>query len=160
MKIRKAKLKDIEQITNYGIKLISYHQKLDSYFAVDKGAKDCYRKIFKKSIYSKNSNLLVAEKDGKIIGYALGGMHPRLSIFKIKKIGSVNDMFVEEKFRKNGISKRFMEELGVWFRSKKIKYVEISVHVKNDMGKKTWAKYGFREYMTKQMIEIDKMQIS
>ena len=159
MEIRKAKLKDITQITNYGLELLKYHQGIDLYFTPDKNAKEFYQKLFKKFIYSKNSNLLVAEDCGKIIGYALGGIHPRMPIFKIKRIGSINDIFIIKKFRKTGISKLFLIEMKKWFKNKKIKYIELSVHIENKIGKKVWLRYGFEDYMLKQRIEIEKLHL-
>ena len=159
MEIRKARLKDVAQIADYGFELLKYHQRIDSYFAPDKNSKNFYQKLFRKFIHSKNSNLLVAENCGEIIGYALGGIHPRMSIFKIKRIGSINDMFVREDFREAGISKLFLIEMKKWFKSKKIKYVELSVHVENKIGKKVWLRYGFKDYMIKQRIEIDKLHL-
>ena len=159
MEIRKAKLKDIAQIVNYGLELLKYHQSIDLYFTPDKNAKNFYQKLFRKFIYSRNSNLLVAEDCGEVIGYALGGIHPRMPIFKIKRIGSINDMFVIEEFREAGISKLFLIEMKKWFKSKKVKYVELSVHVENKIGRKVWLKYGFRDYMVKQRIEIGKLHL-
>ena len=68
-------------------------------------------------------------------------------------------MFVAEKFRKSGVAKQLLTELLSWIRSKKSKYpkldyVELSVHTKNIIGQKAWAKYGFKEFMSKQRMKL------
>ena len=154
MQIRKAKLKDIKQTADYGVSLLKYHYDFDPYFAPAKNVNDVYLKFFKRCIYSKNRHLLVAEENGKIIGYAIGELGSRPPVFKIRKIGFISDIFVEKEFRKLGIAKQFLLELNKWFKSKKLKHIEMTVHAKNEIAKKAWAKYGFEDYMIKQRVEI------
>ena len=159
MKIRKAKLKDLTQIVDCGLALLKYHHEIDSYFSPDKNAKVVYQKFFKKCIYSNKSYLLVAENQGIIVGYAVGGIYSRMAFFKIKQIGSINDMFVKEEFRNAGIARFFLVEMKKWFKYKKIKYIELSMHMKNELGRKVWLKYGFKDYMIKQRVEISKLKL-
>jgi ribosomal protein S18 acetylase RimI-like enzyme len=159
MKIRKAKLKDVEQVAVYGVGLLKQHCGLDSYFAPAKDVKEVYRKFFKRCVFSKNRHLLVAEENGKIVGYALGELGSRPPVFKIRKIGFINDVFVAEEFRHHGIATQFLCELKRWFRSKNLEHIEISVHVENPLAKKVWEKYGFEEYMIKQRVEMAKFEV-
>lgn len=159
MEIRKATLKDIKQMIDCALSLLKYHYDFDPYFAPVKNVKDVYQKFFKRCIYSNKRHLLVAEENKKIIGYALGELGSRPPVFKIRKIGFINDVFVERKFRKLGIAKQFLLELYKWFKSKKLEYIELTVHVKNEIGKKAWTKYGFEDYMVKQRIKMGKFDI-
>lgn len=154
MLIRKAKLKDVPKVTEYAIGLLKYHNDLDSYFAPAKDFKEEYRKHIKKCVYSKNRLLLVAEEDNEIVGYAMGELGSRPPIFKIRKFGFVSDVFVYEKFRKSGIAKLFLKELFKWFKFKKLQHIELTVHAKNEIGAKAWAKHGFEDYMRKQRLLI------
>jgi len=155
MQIRKAKLKDINQLITLAIDLLAYHQKLDSYFAPVKNLRKVYQKFFKGSIYSGNRCVLVAEKDNNIIGYTVGELYFRPPVFKIQKIGQVSDVFVERNYRKSGIAKQFLDELFKWFKVKKIEYVEISAHIKNNIGKKAWERSGFSDFMMRQRVKVD-----
>lgn len=157
MKIEKAKIKDVPKIAEYGFELLKYHQSLDIFFTPDKDAEEIYRDFFKKCVYSRNNQLLVAKENDKIVGYALGGVHPRMPFFMNKKIGSINDMFIKKEFRNKGISKLFLLEMKKWFRSKKIEQLELSVHIRNEIGRKVWLKYGFSDYMIKQRIKLEEL---
>ncbi|MBI2638094.1 GNAT family N-acetyltransferase [Candidatus Peregrinibacteria bacterium] len=159
MEIRKAKLKDIKQITDYGVSLLKQHYELDTYFAPAKNLYEVYRKFFKGCVYSKNRYLLVAEEKGKIVGYAIGELGSRPPVFKIRKFGFISDVFVEKNFRKLGIAKQFLLELKKWFKSKKLNHIELTVHVKNEIGKKAWAKYGLEDYIIKKRVEMEKFSI-
>jgi len=140
-------LKDLPKLSEFGVELLKFHVKFDPYFTPDKNAKNTYSKFFKKCIYSGNKNLLVAEKNRSIVGYALGEIRKRPPVFKLKKIGFVNDMYVKKNFRRQGIARLFLDELFSWFKSKKLNHVELHVHAENEIGKIAWAKYGFKEYM-------------
>ena len=37
-----------------------------------------------------------------------------------------------------------------------MKHIEITVHVKNEIGKKVWSKYGFEDYIIKKIVEMGK----
>lgn len=159
MNIRKAKLKDIKQVAEYGVGLMKQHYGFDPYYAPAKNANAIYLKFFKSCINSKTRNLLVAEENGKIVGYSVGVISTKPSVFKIRKFGLISDVFVEKKYRKQGIAKLFLLEQKKWFKSKKLQHIELTVHLKNEEGKKVWAKYGFEDYMVKKRVKIENFNI-
>ena len=159
MKIRKAKLQDIEKVTNYGLILLKQHSDLDPYFVPSDAVEEVYRNFMEQSLLSEDRLLLVAEIDGKLVGYAAAEIQARSPIFRIAKNGYINDVFVEEEFRKLGIAREFLTELKKWFESKGIKHVELSVLADNEVGKKTWAKFGFETYEIKKRVSMGKFKI-
>ena len=52
-----------------------------------------------------------------------------------------------------------MIDLKKWFKEKKIKHIELVVHIENELGKKAWKKYGFKEYMVKERVEISDLHL-
>ena len=159
MEIRKAKLQDIEQVTKYGLILLKQHSDLDPYFTPIETVGEVYRKFLEGCLHSEDKLLLVAEIDGKLVGYAAGVIQTRSPIFRIAENGYINDVFVEEAFRKLGIAREFLTELKKWFESKGIKHVELSVLAGNEVGKKTWTKFGFEVYEIKKRVEMGKFKI-
>ena len=158
MIIRKAKLKDVEVVAAFAVKLFKAHAAWDRFFTPSKDVDKVCREFIKRCVYSRNRYLLVAEEDGKVIGYALGEVVGRPPSSKIRKIGFISDVYVEESFRRGGVGKQFVFEFYKWFKSKKLQYIEMTVHVKNTVGKKAWAKYGFETCMEKQRVELGKMR--
>lgn len=154
IKIRKAKIKDVNQIVIFAISMLKYHNNLDSYFDPVKNVKGIYKKFIRRCIYSKNRCLLVAEINNRIVGYALGETKSRPPIFNKRKIGFISDIFVDKNYRRKGIAKRFIVGLNKWFISKKFEYVELTVHTKNNIANKAWEKNGFKSYLFMKKIKL------
>lgn len=154
MIIRKAKIKDSDQIVKLAKDFEKYHEKLDPYFSYAPDSAQTYKKNVQKSIYSAKRLLLAAEDHGKIIGYSLGKISTRSPIFKIRNIGVIIDMYFSESYRRKGLAKLFLKEMFNWFKSKKIKHVELYVISNNEIGKNAWAKYGFKDILLRKKIEL------
>ncbi|HKL43692.1 MAG TPA: GNAT family N-acetyltransferase [Candidatus Absconditabacterales bacterium] len=157
--VRKAKNIDIPKIAKAAVQLLMYHAKLDPYFSPSQDAEEIYKKYFRRCIYSRKRELLVAEYEGEFAGYANIELASRPPVLKIRNMGVVNDIFVIEKFRKNGISKELFLGMLDWMKSKKkscesLEYIELSVNMEDPVSQKVWAKYGFKEYMSKQRMKI------
>ncbi len=147
MIIRKGKIKDIEHTSKLAYKLNNSHAKFDPYYKMKNDALTSFKQFHKKSIYSKNSLLLVDEDDNKIIGYAIGKIGLRPPIFKESKSGFISAIYIKKEYRRKRIGKMFFDELIKWFRSKKLKNVELHAHLKNPKGIKAWEKYGFKSFL-------------
>lgn len=147
MRIRRARLADIKELTKLQSLLMKHHMKFDGYWDVKRNAKSMYSKYFIKMIKSPNAVMFVAEDNGKIIGFTLGKIKKRPPIFKIERVGQVNSTFVLEKYRKKGITKRLTNELFEWFKSKKIYNIELDVDNRNLTGLKVWKRLKFDRYL-------------
>ncbi len=154
MLIRKATIADLPFITKFAVELINLHADFDPYYEPAKNVKDVYFKCFKSYIGSSSKLLLVAVDVGEIIGFAAGEICGRAPVFAIKKNGLISDIYVEKTWREKGVAQLFISKLFDWFKTKKVPCVELTVHVKNEVGQKVWAKYGFKTYMSKQRVEM------
>ena len=156
MLIRKAEKKDIGDVIKLGIDFLNYHKNFDPYFAPSNNIKNLYKKYFSKYLNSKNKLLLVAQQDDNIIGFATADIQKGSELFRIKLTGLIEYIFVTDGHRKQGIGDEFLKEVLKWFKIKKIKYITISVHSENKIGRKAWRKYGFKEFIIRQRIYLDK----
>ena len=147
MIIRKAKIKDLEKISSFGMKLLRLHKDIDSYFMPASNAKSSYCEYFRKRIYSSQKIILVAEKNKTLIGFIVAEIRNRPSIFKIKKVGAISDIYVVKKFREHGVGEKLLKEVFSWFKGQKIKYIETTVHIKNIVGMKAWTEYKFKDFL-------------
>lgn len=146
IKIRKAKLSEVEEIANLQRKLNLHHEKIDpEYYAQNKNTKKIWIKFAKKKIRDKNSLLLVAVYKNKIVGYALGFVKKYPPVRKTKKCAYISDGFVDKNYRGKGISRRFIEESAKWSKTKKLKHMELAVDSRNKLGLDAWRKAGFKE---------------
>jgi len=149
MIVRKAKIKDADNITNLNYLLMKYHEKLDKYYNINKDHSKICSKYVKKLIRSKNALVLVAEVNGKIVGTMYGSIKKRPPVMKVKKFGHLGDAFILKKYRKRGIGGKLTKELMKWFKSKRVEFVELEVDVRNKIGLKSWKRLGFKSFMIK-----------
>lgn len=158
--IRKAKTKDVDEISGLQDKLIEYHHKLrkgeiEPWEELVSSHKDLWKEFAKTAIRSYKKVIFVAvDNDNKIVGYTAGMIKKNIPIFKIKKLGYINDLFVIKKYRNKGIAEKLLKTIEKWFKSKNIKYVEVSADTKNKLGQKVWHKFGFEDCRLNMMKEI------
>ena len=152
--IRDATKEDIQTIADYCIALLEQHYELDTNFKPNDKARESYFSFLIEAIESDKNKVLVAEINNCVIGYALGEIHKKPPVFALEKYGFISDVYIIDKFRKQGISKQLFKELYLWFEKKGLSLVELSVHLKNKGAAKTFEKAGFQQYMIKYRREI------
>ena len=144
MKIRKARISDLGELIELEEKITAMHGQLDSFYEEAKNSEKETKKFLKEQIKSKDSCIFVAEDESRIIGYIIPNIARMSKIFKVKEFGRIFSIFVLEKYRNKRIAKALFEESYKWFKTRKIKWVELSVHIKNKGGIKFWEKSGFK----------------
>lgn len=141
--IRKANVRDMDELINFEKKITLMHEKLDNFYKEVGNTEREKKKSFQEHLKSKDSLLLVAEENGKLIGYILSYITKRPGIFKEKKSGHISSIYVLEKYQNKGAARSLVEETYKWFRKKKIRYIELTVHTKNKEGVRFWDSMGF-----------------
>ncbi|MBU0894824.1 MAG: GNAT family N-acetyltransferase [Nanoarchaeota archaeon] len=104
-------------------------------------------KSAKKSIKEKKKNrfFIVAEIDGKVVGYKEFFIKEQDKFFKIKKYGYLDSTVVHKNYRKKGIAKKLTQEALKILKKNGIKYFKSNVYLKNKTALKTWKKIGFKK---------------
>ncbi|MFC1800586.1 GNAT family N-acetyltransferase [Nanoarchaeota archaeon] len=156
MKIKKAILKDLPVIVKLWVEFMKDHDKIvlkrnkklkpytDKINMKSAGGK--YRKFVRESIKSKKGAVFIAEVDGVAVGFTLVLIKDEISVFKIKKLGHVTDLFVKEEFRGRKISSGLMSEARKWLKSKGMKYMSIGLYFDNRNAHSVYKKWGFMDF--------------
>ena len=93
-----------------------HEKKIDpTYYSTSKDARKRFVEFAREKIGDRDSRLLVATADGKIVGYILGWVKERPPVFKLRKVGCIFDLLVIEEFRRKGIGKKLVREMLAWF---------------------------------------------
>ena len=99
-------------------------------------------KEFNGLLNSKDNLILIAEIKGKLIGYLTGTF--------IKNVwqhsGYIDDVFVEDNYKRKGIATRLIKEFFVHLKDKKIKKCRLGVNLKNKNAIDLYKKVGFEFY--------------
>lgn len=103
------------------------------------------KSYFKSRISRKDGLVLVAEIDGKIIGYLCGGLHEHG--YREKAIyAELENMIVDKNIRGKGIGTKLVQEFFIWCKKKKVKYIDVTASAKNENGIAFYRKLGFKDY--------------
>ncbi len=155
--IRQVQAEDMDAVARLWLALVEYHRQLDSDLppAAPQGAKRYARRLIER-LDDPMSRVLVAETDGKVVGYVLGvvvDLAPEM--FAQEASGFLADIFVDEAYRREGVGKALVDGLADWFRSKGLHYFEWHVAARNDAGIAFWQTMGGREVMLRMRAELD-----
>ncbi|MFA4856030.1 MAG: GNAT family N-acetyltransferase [archaeon] len=146
-RIRKAGLPDVEHLIGLFLEFNSFEETLDPEFKALDGRKagDFKRHVEKCVKGRKEEFVLVAEKQGRIVGLIHCQEMKRPGFFRIKKTGFVKDLFVLPKCRKQGIGKLLVKEAEKEFRKRKLGYACLTVLSNNKSALKAYKAAGFKE---------------
>jgi ribosomal protein S18 acetylase RimI-like enzyme len=153
--IKIAELKDIDKIMEIQHVLFKRWDEIDpadkiyeNWFQTEK-----HREFLKKAINDKNSIILIALNEKEIIGYIKAEVEEREPF--LKKIGYIAEAYITPAFRRKNIGKKLFDEVVNWFREKKIEWLLVSTHVKDEVANNFWKKCGFEYFNSTYKIKID-----
>jgi GNAT superfamily N-acetyltransferase len=102
----------------------------------------------------RNTKIIIAEKNKKIIGYFMGAIEKAPSYVISKEIGVIFDAFIEKEYRNKGVGKKIFKELLKWFKKKKVKHIELTVDARNKIGLSAWKRFGFFDFRLKMRLDL------
>ena len=149
MIIRKAIKEDFEQ---YWKLQNEYLKELDQekYYHKDisvKLDKIKYKKHFNKIIKKRAFFVLVIEEQNNLLGLFEGvifDLNKDGDIYKKRRIGYVDNVFIKKNFRKKGLFAKLQKEFENYLKIKQIKHCFLNVSIKNIPAYKSYLKKGFK----------------
>jgi ribosomal protein S18 acetylase RimI-like enzyme len=147
--IRAATAADAPVIGKMWIELVAYHRKLDDRMPVaapDGAAR--YASRIESSLDDTHTKVLVAEDNGKLIGYVMGVLVDLMpETFEGERGGFLADIFVQPEQRHKGIGKALVDALRRWFLARGIDHLEWYVASANTDGIAFWRSVGGSDVM-------------
>ena len=142
MLIRKATLKDLQRIQELNNELFELElENFDKYLIKDWPLSNEGKQYFENAI--KESFVIVAEKDDKIVGYLLGE-ESNIPYYNFK-IAELCNMCVDSNYRKQGIGNALYKEFEKSFNEQGITHFIVTASFKNENAKAFYKKMGFEE---------------
>ncbi|MEA3191092.1 MAG: hypothetical protein QOD77_1674 [Thermoplasmata archaeon] len=94
----------------------------------------------------KDTLTIVAEDEGKLVGYLIATKQRRPPIYHHTKVGYLSDAFVTDSHRGKGILRQFMDELQKWCKAEGITAIDVQLFENNKEAQAIYRKLGFKDY--------------
>lgn len=109
----------------------------------------------KELIEHDNSELLVLENEGKLVGCGYAQIRPAKSYLTYKEYAHLGFMFVLPEYRGRGLNQQLIAGLMAWAKSKGIREVRLEVYTENTPAVRAYEKVGFKQILTEMRYEIE-----
>ena len=154
--IRPAHASDQEALGRYGAALVHQHHAADSrrfiYVAHPEAG---YGRFLVSQITNPDSLVLVAEHEGKVVGYVFAGVEGTDWMDLRGPSGVVHDIYVDESARHLGAGRELLHAAITWVRSKGRTQVVLLTKTKNEHAQHLFAALGFRPTMIEMTLDLD-----
>lgn len=151
IKIRPAKRSDIKAIDELQNKLAIYERPFTP--TIKKEGKIKYYDT-EKLISSDKILLLVAEKNGEVVGCCFGEIRKKEEWAANKFHGYIQMLFVEEKYRTKGIGRLLIDKIMKWLKEKNIKDIRLRVYDKNTKAIDFYKSLGFKHHILEMIYNV------
>ncbi len=146
MLIRKALIQDLESVQKLNSDLFKHDFELDPTLDLDWPSSEEGRKYFEKSIISEDSTTVVADNNGKIVGYMIAALtETPVYIRKDIRMIEVENTFIQEEFRRQSLGTQMYEEIKSWAKGKGANMVMVTASYNNEKAKNFYKKMGLAE---------------
>ncbi|WP_139423077.1 GNAT family N-acetyltransferase [Chryseobacterium mulctrae] len=133
---RKATIQDLPQLAElFDQYRVFYHKESDISAAEN---------FLKQRIENKDSEIFVAESEGKLTGFVQ--LYPLFSSTRMKRYWLLNDLYVNENYIGKGFSKELIEDAKQLAKSTDASGVLLETGKSNDIGNQLYPSCGFEIY--------------
>lgn len=156
MTIRPATREDAPALGVLGAQLIQVHHAFDEqrFFAPPDDAERGYGWFLTSQLDDPDVAILVAEVDGRVVGYVYAGVEPHSWKELREACGFVHDLIVDPDARGHGAGQRLLEAAVAWLKVKGMPRVMLWTAEPNVGAQRLFARHGFRPTMVEMTREL------
>lgn len=158
MDIRPATPEDVPAVLPMVRTVCAFHESLDP---AKYGFRDDPGKMYDEWLVCRaidpRSVFLVAdvgEFAGSLAGFLVGTVEREIPIYRLKEFGFIHDLWVEEKYRNEGIARQMVTLAVERFREIGVKQVRLDAAWGNEPARSLFAACGFRPSVVELLIEL------
>lgn len=145
--IRQAVAEDLGAIGVLWLEYMDFHRQRDAHFTRSVDGHERFKEFISRHMTSATSCMLVAEQDGRIVGYCLAALVEYPPIFEQRTYGTIFNLAVTEHCRRTGIGEKMYAAVQAWFAERGVHRTEVRVAVTNEVSTAFWRKMGFEPYV-------------
>ena len=155
--IRRATSADLPSIGRLGALLIAEHHDFDSrrFLAAGPTTATGYGSFLGTQLEHPDVAVLVADRDGHVIGYAYAAVEGYDYMSLRGPAGLLHDVIVDPEHRRRGVGRLLLDAALAYLRSRGAPRVVLSTAVQNEAAQRLFASLGFRRTMIEMTRELD-----
>jgi ribosomal protein S18 acetylase RimI-like enzyme len=155
--IRPATSADMTTIGRLGALLVREHHDFDPqrFIAATPGTEKGYGSYLATQLAEPNIVILVAERDGEVIGYSYSGVEGTDYMALRGPAGAMYDIVVDPDHRQQGVGRMLVEATLEALKSHGVPRVVLSTAAKNTAAQRLFDRTGFRRTMIEMTRELD-----
>lgn len=149
LNIRPAVPADLETIGRLGALLVRLHHDLDPdrFIAARPGTEQAYGSFLGSQLEKPNIVVLVAERDGEVVGYTYAGIEGTDYMALRGPAGVLYDIVIDPAHRGQGVGQTLLDSTLESLQAKGAPRVVLSTAERNETAQRFFARAGFRRTM-------------
>lgn len=153
--IRPAESRDVADLGRLAGALVRFHHHLDpARFLPGEGVEEGYGAWLGKEAAQPDAVVVVAERDGKLVGYAYGRYERQNWNDLLAAHGKLHDVFVDPAARRGGIAQRLIDETCARLKVRGAPRVVLATATGNLAAQRLFEGLGFRPTMIEMTREV------
>lgn len=155
--IRAARPPDLRAIGRLGALLVRTHHDFDPqrFIAATPQTEHAYASFLGTQLEEPNVVVLVAERDGAVLGYTYAGVEGNDYMSLRGPAGVLYDIVVDPTHRRHGVGRMLLEATLAALEARGAPRVVLSTAAKNESAQRLFARAGFRPTMIEMTHESD-----
>ena len=142
--IRRATLDDVENAAQLGAEIVKHHHHTDPVrFFYDDGVEQGYAWWLRQELERPDAVILLAEQDGRVVGYSYGALEERDWSVLLDRHGALHDLFVVPAARRSGVGRALVAELIAALTELGATLLVLRVMVQNEPARRLAESFGF-----------------
>jgi len=160
MNIRDATAADIPAILPLIGKLAAFHEARDpEKYTTGGDVGEMYRGWLLGHLERGRAAILVADAAARdepphIVGFLVGTIQKEIPIYKLKELGLLHDLWVEETYRHEGIARQLVTEAIERFARLGVRQIRLDVLADNEPARKLFEACGFRVSIVQMLMTL------
>ena len=136
------------------MEMMRQHSAFEPRVVLTPNAPSFYKDYLLRHIRSPKSIVVLAEEEGRIVGFCCAYMCQNLPMFSPSEFGYVSDLAVTEDYQKKGIGSAILQNVTNWFKRYDIDCIQLQVYSQNALGRKFWQSKGFTSFVERHWLDI------
>ncbi len=147
IEIRRAKPNDLPEMVELWKQLMGFHQDLDPTYKLLPDAAERWVKYIVTKFDDDEWRVLVADANGRVVGYAVAAVQEYPPVFKNPQHGFVQEIAVREELRKQGIGRALVDAAVEWLAGQDVAETTVRIDERNPASLALFASAGFDRFV-------------